>query len=57
MISCGLKIKENCHELVNQFHGNYHSKPLVVGKFDQSINKTSIAPISSANRAQRRTNP
>ena len=26
MIWCGLKIKENYHVLVNQFHGNYHSK-------------------------------
>ena len=23
---CGLKIKENCHVLVNQFHGNFCSK-------------------------------
>ena len=28
MIWCGLKIKENCHVLVNQFHGNIHSKTL-----------------------------
>ena len=28
MIWCGLKIKENCHILVNQFHGNIHSKTL-----------------------------
>ena len=32
MIWCGLKIIENCHVLVNQFHGNIHSKILVVGK-------------------------
>ena len=30
MISGGLKIKENCHVLVNQFHGNFHSKAPVV---------------------------
>ena len=24
--------QENCHVLVNQFHGNIHSKTLVVGK-------------------------
>ena len=28
MIWCGLKIEENCHELVNQFHGHYHQKTL-----------------------------
>ena len=28
MIWCGLKIKENCHVLVNQFHGNFPSKTL-----------------------------
>ena len=28
MIWCGLKIEENCHELVTQFHGNYHYKTL-----------------------------
>ena len=28
MIGCGLKIIENCHVLVNQFHGNFHSKAL-----------------------------
>ena len=28
MIRCGLRIKENRHELVNQFHGNIHSKTL-----------------------------
>ena len=26
------KIKENCHELVNQFHGNFRSKILCFGK-------------------------
>ena len=26
MIWSGWKIKENCHVLVNQFHGNFHSK-------------------------------
>ena len=26
MILCGQKIKENCHVLVNQFYGNFHSK-------------------------------
>ena len=26
MIRCGLKIIENCHVLVNQFHGNFRSK-------------------------------
>ena len=26
MIWCGLKIIENCHVLVNQFHGNFRSK-------------------------------
>ena len=26
MIRCGLKIKENCHVLVNQFHVNFHAK-------------------------------
>ena len=26
MTWCGLKIEENCHVLVNQFHGNYHYK-------------------------------
>ena len=28
MIWCGLKIEENYHELLNQFHGNYHYKTL-----------------------------
>ena len=28
MIWCGLKIKENYHVLVNQFHGNFRSKSL-----------------------------
>ena len=28
MIWCGLKIKENYHVLVNQFHGNFRSKTL-----------------------------
>ena len=28
MIQCGLKINENYHVLVNQFHGNIHSKTL-----------------------------
>ena len=28
MIWCVLKIKENCHVLVNQFHGNFRSKTL-----------------------------
>ena len=32
MIECGLNIKENCHVLVNQFHENFRSKPLIVGK-------------------------
>ena len=26
MIGCGLKIKEICHVLVNQFHGKFRSK-------------------------------
>ena len=26
------KIKENCHVLVNYFHGNFVLKPFVVGK-------------------------
>ena len=26
MILCGLKIEENDHVLVNQFHGNFRSK-------------------------------
>ena len=26
MIWCRWKTKENCHVLVNQFHGNFHSK-------------------------------
>ena len=28
MICCGLKNKENCHVLVNQFRGNFSSKNL-----------------------------
>ena len=28
MISCGLKIKENCHVFASQFHGNFRSKTL-----------------------------
>ena len=32
MIGCDLKIKENSHVLVNQFHGNFRSKSLVVGQ-------------------------
>ena len=32
MIWCGLKIKENCHVLVNQFHGNFCFKTLVSRK-------------------------
>ena len=28
MIACGLKIQENCHVLVNQFHENFCSKTL-----------------------------
>ena len=28
MIRCGLKIKEHYYVLVNQFHGNFHSKTL-----------------------------
>ena len=28
----GLKIKENCHILVNQFHGNFRSKTLCLRK-------------------------
>ena len=28
MICCGLKITENHHVLVNQFHGNFRSKTL-----------------------------
>ena len=26
MICCGLKIEENCHVLLSQFHGNFRSK-------------------------------
>ena len=32
MIRCGLKITENCHVLVDQFHGNFRSEPFVIGK-------------------------
>ena len=32
MIWCGLKNKENDHELVNQFHGNFRSKTLCCRK-------------------------
>ena len=32
MIWSGWKIKENCHVLVNQFHGNFRSKTLGCGK-------------------------
>ena len=32
MIWFGLKIKENVHVLVNQFHGNIHSKTLSCGE-------------------------
>ena len=28
VICCGLKTKEYCHVLVNQFHGNFYSKTL-----------------------------
>ena len=28
MISCGLKIKENCHVFASQFQGNFRSKTL-----------------------------
>ena len=28
----GEKSKEKCHVFANQFHGNIHSKTLVVGK-------------------------
>ena len=28
MIRCVLKIKENCHVVANQFHGNFRSKTL-----------------------------
>ena len=34
MIGCGLKIKENCNVLVNQFHGNFHSKTLSFWKIE-----------------------
>ena len=32
MIWCGWKSKENCHVLVNLFHGNIHSKTLCCSK-------------------------
>ena len=32
MIWCGVKIKENCYALVNQFHGNFRSKILCCRK-------------------------
>ena len=32
MIWCGVTIKEKYHVLVNQFHGNFHSKNLSCGK-------------------------
>ena len=32
MIGCSLKIKENCHVLVNPFQNIFVLKPLVVGK-------------------------
>ena len=34
MTWCGLKLKENCQVLVNQFHGNFRYTPLVVRKLD-----------------------
>ena len=32
MTWCGLKINENCHVLVNQLHGNFHSQTLCCWK-------------------------
>ena len=29
-----VKIKENCHVLISQFHGNFDYKTLVIGKFN-----------------------
>ena len=34
MIGCGFKIKENCHALVNQFHGNFRSKNIGFRKIE-----------------------
>ena len=35
MIWSGWKIEENCHVLVNQFHGNFYAKTLVVWKLSR----------------------